>query len=417
MNDQIPMAPPDGQEEAPPSQFDSAAEPSASNDSPINILIVDDEPKNLIVLETVLDDPSYRLVRAGSADQALLALIAEEFALLILDIRMPGMNGLELAQMIKDRKKTAMVPIIFLTAYYNDNHHVLEGYDAGAVDYLLKPVNPAVLRSKVGVFVALHRKNQEVEAANGALVSEVAERRRVEGTLRATVEELEIFSFSLAHDLRAPLRSVSLFAEILTVDHSSQLDDKARGYLERIGRAAGQMDRLIVDILSYSKFVHGELKMQPVDVRQLIDDIISTYPSLHAQIVDVSVEGELPLVLANEAALTQIVSNLLGNAVKFVAPGVRPRVVVRGEQKSGFVRLWFEDNGIGIPKTSHSRLFQLFSRIRRAERFEGTGIGLAVVRKAAERMNGTVGLESEEGQGSRFWVQLMNAGPVVGAPE
>ena len=134
-------------------------------DAPINILIVDDEPKNLTVLETVLDDPGYRLVRAESADQALLALVAEEFALLILDIRMPGMTGFELAQMIKERKKTARVPIIFLTAYYNEDQHVLEGYGSGAVDYLHKPVNPPVLRSKVAVFAELHRKSREVEVS------------------------------------------------------------------------------------------------------------------------------------------------------------------------------------------------------------------------------------------------------------
>src|SRR5678815_3137425 len=133
---------------------------SAFHASPINILIVDDEPKNLTVLETVLDDPDYRLVRAGSADQALHALVVEEFALLILDIRLPGMNGFELAQMIKQRKKTAGVPIIFLTAYYNEDQHVLEGYGTGAVDYLVKPVNPAILRSKVAVFVELHRKSR-----------------------------------------------------------------------------------------------------------------------------------------------------------------------------------------------------------------------------------------------------------------
>ncbi|MFN6998035.1 MAG: two-component system response regulator [Aquincola tertiaricarbonis] len=114
---------------------------------PVNILIVDDEPANLVVLETVLDDPGYRLVRADSPDQALLALVQEEFALLILDIRMPGMTGFELAQMIKERKKTAGVPIIFLTAYYDRDQHVLEGYGTGAVDFLNKPVNPAVLRS------------------------------------------------------------------------------------------------------------------------------------------------------------------------------------------------------------------------------------------------------------------------------
>lgn len=160
-------------------------------DDPINILIVDDEPKNLTVLETVLDDPNYRLVRAGSADQALLALVVEEFALLILDIRMPGMSGFELAEMIKERKKTARVPIIFLTAYYNEDRHVLAGYEIGAVDYLHKPVNAPILRSKVAVFAELHRKNREVAQANRALLAEVAERRRTEEQLRELNETLE----------------------------------------------------------------------------------------------------------------------------------------------------------------------------------------------------------------------------------
>ena len=157
----------------------------------INILIVDDEPKNLTVLESVLDDPTYRIVRASSADQALLALIADEFALLILDIRMPDMTGLELAHMIKERKRTAHVPIIFLTAYYNEDQHVLEAYSTGAVDFLQKPVNPAVLRSKVAVFAELHRRNREISQINSTLVAEVAERRRVEEELCELNETLE----------------------------------------------------------------------------------------------------------------------------------------------------------------------------------------------------------------------------------
>src|SRR3954470_11501518 len=136
---------------------------------PINILLVDDEPKNLIALETVLDDPAYRLIRAGSADEALLALVAEDFALLVLDVQMPGMNGFELAQMIKQRKKTASVPIIFLTAFYSEDEHVLEGYNTGAVDYLHKPINATVLRSKVAVFAELHRKTRETLRAQEQL--------------------------------------------------------------------------------------------------------------------------------------------------------------------------------------------------------------------------------------------------------
>jgi len=170
----------------------SAAEKAAApDDDTISILIVDDEPKNLTALEAVLDDPGYRLVRAESAEQALLALVVEEFALLILDIRMPGMTGFELAQMIKQRKKTSRVPIIFLTAYYNEDQHVLEGYQTGAVDYLQKPANPTILRSKVAVFAELHRKSREVSKSNRTLLSEVTQRRRAEDQLRELNDTLE----------------------------------------------------------------------------------------------------------------------------------------------------------------------------------------------------------------------------------
>jgi PAS domain S-box-containing protein len=176
----------------------AAAAPVPLGEAPANILIVDDEPKNLTVLEAILDEPGYRLVRAESAEQALRALLSHEFALLILDVRMPGVTGLELAQMIKARKKTANVPIIFLTAYYNEDQHVIDGYDAGAVDYLHKPVNPRVLRSKVAVFAELFRQrrnleevNRIVEEVNRTLVAEVISRRRAEEQLRELNNTLE----------------------------------------------------------------------------------------------------------------------------------------------------------------------------------------------------------------------------------
>jgi len=158
--------------------------PEPDGEGPINILIVDDEPNNLTVLETVLDDPGYRLVRAVTADEALHALLAHDFALIILDIRMPQMTGFQLAQIIKERRKTAQIPIIFLTAYYNQDDQVLAGYDSGAVDYLQKPVNPTMLRSKVAVFAALHRSSR-------ALLAEINVRRHAEAQLRALASTLE----------------------------------------------------------------------------------------------------------------------------------------------------------------------------------------------------------------------------------
>jgi two-component sensor histidine kinase/CheY-like chemotaxis protein len=160
-------------------------------DSVVNILIVDDEPKNLTVLETVLDSARYRVIRAESADQALLALLKHDFAVLILDVQMPGITGFELAQMIKERKKTSEVPIIFLTAYYNEDQHVIEGYDSGAVDYLLKPINPSILRSKVSVLAELFLKQRQLEEANRALSAEVAERRLVQQQLSELNDTLE----------------------------------------------------------------------------------------------------------------------------------------------------------------------------------------------------------------------------------
>ena len=174
-----------------------ANDESAEHSSPagmggiVNVLIVDDEPKNLTVLETVLDSPRYRVIRAESADKALLALLRHEFAVLILDVQMPGITGFELAQMIRERKKTSEVPIIFLTAYYNEDQHVIEGYDSGAVDYLLKPINPAILRSKVSVLAELFLKQRQLEDANRALSAEVAERRLVQQQLSELNETLE----------------------------------------------------------------------------------------------------------------------------------------------------------------------------------------------------------------------------------
>src|ERR1700709_1147577 len=155
----------------------ASAPPTAQGNGLVNILIVDDEPKNLTVLETVLDSPRYRVIRAESADKALLALLRHDFAVLILDVQMPGITGFELAQMIKERKKTSEVPIIFLTAYYNEDQHVIEGYDSGAVDYLLKPINPAILRSKVSVLAELFLNQRQLETANRSLLAEVTERR------------------------------------------------------------------------------------------------------------------------------------------------------------------------------------------------------------------------------------------------
>ena len=235
-----------------PMNTDTISAASALPDAPINILIVDDEPTNLAVLETILDDPGYRLVRAESADQALLALVAGEFALLILDIRLPGMTGFELAQMIKERKKTAQIPIIFLSAYYREDEHVLEGYGRGAVDYLHKPVNPAILRSKVAVFAALHRLHRESTLASRVLLAEATERRRAEEQLRELNATLELRVAGRTEELRAreeQLRILNRELEARVAGRTSEL----RATVDALETEMAEGQRLKAEVLRISE--------------------------------------------------------------------------------------------------------------------------------------------------------------------
>ncbi len=245
------------------------------------------------------------------------------------------------------------------------------------------------------------RLQEQTLAANVALDRQVRERTH---ELQDLVNELEHFSYTITHDLRAPLRAMHGFGAMLQEECMDALNASGREYVQRITTAAHRMDQLITDALSYSKAVRQELAMVPVDPVGLLRGMIDSYPIFQAPHANVEITAPLPKVLANEAGLTQCFSNLLGNAVKFVRPGVTPHVRIHAETRDGWVRLWFDDNGIGIPTAMQPRLFKMFQRL--SKEYEGTGIGLALVRKVAERMGGRVGVESEVGEGSRFWMEL-----------
>lgn len=246
----------------------------------------------------------------------------------------------------------------------------------------------------------LRQAQQKLMLHAAELESTVAQRT---AELRDTVNELQTFSYSIAHDMRSPLRAMGMFARLL-VEESCGLSPAGLDYARRIATAARRLDSLIEDSLNYTKSVLQEYPLRPVNLAEFVQGLIDTYPNLHSDKADVRVEGTLPSVVGNEALLTQCFSNLLGNAVKFVAPGTRPCVTVRAETLNGTARIAFQDNGIGIPKDLQHRLFGMFEKLDAD--YEGSGIGLALVRKAAERMKGKVGVESEEGRGSLFWVEL-----------
>jgi len=258
--------------------------------------------------------------------------------------------------------------------------------------------------AQCSLILEVRRLHNELLRSNARLDALVTQRT---AELQEMVNELEHFSYTITHDLRAPLRAMHGFAGMLADECQGKLDEQSQEYLRRIMTAAQRMDRLITDALAYSKTVREELALAPTEPVRLLRGMIDSYPAFQPPHAEILIDGEIPPVLANEAALTQCFSNLLGNAVKFVERPKTPRVCVRAEMANGFVRLWFEDNGIGIPTEMQSRVFLMFQRASKA--FEGTGIGLALVRKVTERMGGRVGVQSEPGQGSRFWVELQAA--------
>lgn len=235
--------------------------------------------------------------------------------------------------------------------------------------------------------------------------------------LQETVADLEHFSYAITHDMRAPLRAMQGFANLLEEDFGEALPAEARNHLRRITAAAKRLDRLITDALDYGKAMRERPALEPVDLAGLIPELIDTYPNLQPFRADIIIAGQLPVVRGNTAGLTQCFANLLGNAVQYAKPGRRPHIRLWAQPlpgQRGRIRVCVEDDGVGIARESLERVFGLFQRATTEP--SGTGIGLAIVRKVVERMGGKAGVESVEGQGSRFWVDLQRAptGPASG---
>ena len=334
----------------------SSREPTAlSADELINILIVDDEPKNLTVLETVLDSPRYKLVRSESADQALLALLNEEFAILILDVRMPGVTGFELAQMIRERKKTAEVPIIFLTAYYNEDQHIIEGYDSGAVDYLHKPVNPAILRSKVAVLAELHLKQRQLENANRNLLAEIEERRLVQEQLRELNSTLEqrVMERTEAHreaeqQIRLLMNEVNHRSKNILSVVMAVAQQTVAGSPEQFRQHfASRVHALAV---SHDLLVRNQWKS--VDIADLVVEQLSHFGDLVGRRI-LFVGQPLRLSASAAQALGMALHELSTNAVKHGALSGEDGSIdiawqIEGADKERFEITWIETSGVPI---------------------------------------------------------------------
>jgi signal transduction histidine kinase len=399
---------------------------------PVDILLVDDEPRNLDALETILSEPGYRLLRAEDADVALRLLLDHDVAAIVLDIKMPGVSGFDLARIIKNTKRFRETPIVFLTAYMVDDQDVIAGYGAGGVDYLTKPVNPQILRHKVAVFADLFRKtrelaevNQKLARLNERLEERVQERtadlERSEMALRAAAHQKDEFLAVLAHELRNPLAPLRTGLDLLLRFQAEPPAPVART-LAAMNRQLDHIVRLIDDLLDVSRISRGllELKREQIDlavvIRATIDSVRPWFERRN-QVLTVDVPEELG-AYADQTRIAQIVTNLLHNAAKFTPSG--GAINVELERDGDAVVLRVIDSGAGILPEQLERVFDMFSRIARsgAAAEPGLGIGLALARRLAEMHGGTLKAFSEgEGRGTTFTLNIPTGAETKDQPQ
>lgn len=371
-----------------------------SSQDAISILVVDDEQRNLDVLDAILTDPSYRVIKATNADEALRLLLQNDVAAIVLDIQMPGVSGFELARLIKGTKRFREIPIVFLTAYLVEDQDVVAGYGAGAVDYLTKPVHPEVLRHKLSVFAELFRKTRALAELNATLETRVSERtaelERSEAALRRAAEQKDAFLATLAHELRNPLAPLRTGLDYLVRQPAPT--PVAGRVVDTMNRQLDHMVRLIDDLLDVARISRGllELKRERVSLSVIVQEAIADLSAI-AQRRSVTIASEIEehvLVDADATRIRQILGNLLDNAVKYSPPGDTIRVELVRREEGAVVRV--SDHGLGIPFDQLERVFEMFTRVERRDSSvaAGLGLGLAIGRQLAEMHGGSLTVES-----------------------
>jgi two-component system sensor histidine kinase/response regulator len=378
-------------------------------DDRVNILLVDDQPANLLALEAMLQGLGQNLVKAESGREALKWLLTHEFAVILLDVKMPEMDGFETATLIHQRDKSRHTPIIFLTAAEKSETQTVRGYAVGAVDYLVKPVVPEFVRSKVSVFVELAKKTELLRRQTRLLQDSEQEARELAAARADLVRdlehknrELESFSYAVSHDLRAPLRRIESFARALTESRADKLDATGVRFLDRIREASQQMSRLIDDVLHLSRLTRAELRDQELDLSAIVGMILERLQEAEPERnVEVKIRPEV--IATGDAQLLRIaLHNLLENAWKFTGKQPAARIEFGVTNIGGEPTFFVRDNGAGFDMSYVERLFGPFQRLHLTSEFPGTGIGLATVQRIIHRHGGRVWAAGTVGQGATF---------------
>ena len=404
-------------------------------DDRVNILLVDDRAENLLALEAILEPLGQVLIRANSGPDALKHVLAEDFAAILLDVQMPVMNGFEVAEIIKSREKSRTIPIIFLSAISKEDAYVFKGYSMGAVDYVFKPFNPDILRSKVAVFVDLYLKQSEIqrqadllresqkrelelehrtslleaEARSAAKLSQMNdELHRRQIALEQAMGARNRFYASMSHELRTPINAVIGYSTLMLDNIYGPLNAKQKEGLQRSLKAARHLLELVNDVLDLSKIEAGkiELSLQPVMFPLLIEDLFVTVRPLadeYGSTLSLDMEGGSFNIVSDPRRVRQILLNLLSNAIKF-GEGKPIRVTCKQcENKSAEIEVI--DQGVGIAQDDIARIFEEFVQVSESKQ-PGTGLGLPISRRLALLLDGSLTVCSTPGQGSTFRLTL-----------
>ena len=393
---------------------------------PVKILIVDDRQDNLMSIGSILERENYSIVHAASGRAALKILLKEyDFSLILMDVMMPDMNGFETASLIYERDKLKDIPIIFITAHNYEEESIYKGYRVGAVDFIYKPINPELLRIKVGLFVELYRKTQSLIAQeqkllrmNASLQKEVEERENSEMKVRelnsqliksnvhltAVNEELDRFAFAASHDLQEPLRKIRVFSDLILSKKGK--DEDVEKYMVKITNAAARMQQLVNDLLRFSRHALQGGDFVVTDLSTVVKEAM-TELEMNIQATNAVIKIDaLPSVPVIPVLMRQVFFNLLSNALKFRRKELTPEVHIYAESTPEKYQVFVKDNGIGIDNQYLEDIFSVFKRLHSYHEIEGSGIGLSICKKIMDHHNGTITATSTANVGSTFILSL-----------
>lgn len=405
----------------------------------IKILLVDDKENNLLSMESVLWQDGYQIIKATSGKEALKILLKEmDFTLILMDVEMPELNGFETASMIYQRDRLRHIPIIFITAHSYGDDNMFKGYRAGAVDYLYKPVQPELLRAKVGIFAELYRKTHQLmqqedklTKINKSLEIEIKDRILSEEKvnelnkqllenihqLESINKELDRFAYMASHDLQEPLRKIRIFSERIGMKYSGELDNEGKSYIDKMQSACERMQNLINDILAFSKFNVEKEVMVFSDINSIIEEVLVDM-EIEIQEKNAKVEVErIPKLNVHPRLIKPLFQNLISNSLKYSRKEIAPVVKISAKldeplktpdpnQVGKFCRINVEDNGVGFEQEYAEQVFTMFKRLHVGSEYEGTGIGLAICKKIVEQHKGFISVKSAVNEGSTFIISL-----------